>query len=198
MEITQEIRDAVTAAVSTKLVSGLGEPEPGKMCIEAAVCFALGEAHGDSPSCVAEPDRSFAVALNDAAWSSAEARAEAMLPLALAQLGTAGEDRTEWVRAVALGTVQKVLSTALRASGLEANAVECEGVADLDTAWAAASAARYAARYAASAAGYAARYAASAAGYAASTAGDEALATSVQVALDAYEATSPRGDKESK
>jgi hypothetical protein len=34
------------------LSCGLGNPEPGEMCIEAAVCYSLGLPHGDNPPCV--------------------------------------------------------------------------------------------------------------------------------------------------
>lgn len=52
MEITEAIASKVMEVVDHGLTSGVGEPTPGKMCVEAAVCYALGEPHGDEPSCV--------------------------------------------------------------------------------------------------------------------------------------------------
>jgi len=70
IEITREMATKVRDLVDVGLVSGVGEPEAGKMCVEAAVCFALGLPHGDDPKCVAEPLRRLKIRLNDAAWSS--------------------------------------------------------------------------------------------------------------------------------
>jgi hypothetical protein len=66
---------------------GLGD-EDGKMCIEAAICHALGMPHGDNPLCVAESVRRFKIRLNDCEWSSPEARAKGLRNLGLAQLGS--------------------------------------------------------------------------------------------------------------
>lgn len=51
MEITlnRKIAKKVLEIVDKGLVNGLGVREPGKMCIEAAVCYALGLPHGDNP-----------------------------------------------------------------------------------------------------------------------------------------------------
>jgi hypothetical protein len=68
--ITPEIRQRVVDAITPGLVSGLGVAEPGRMCVEAAVCWALGEKHGDTPSCVDPVDRRWSIALNDAGWPS--------------------------------------------------------------------------------------------------------------------------------
>lgn len=48
MRITRKIAVRVLEVVDAGLVSGVGSPEPGKMCVEAAVCYALGLPHGDS------------------------------------------------------------------------------------------------------------------------------------------------------
>ena len=76
MEITEAIARKVLEVVDAGLVSGLGQPAPGKMCVEAAVCFALGLPHDDDPKCVAPSLRSLKIRLNDAQWSSKEARAK--------------------------------------------------------------------------------------------------------------------------
>src|SRR5690242_2169860 len=90
IEITREIAAKVLATVDAGLVNGVGKPVPGQMCVEAAVCFALGLPHGDEPPCVAPALRSLKIRLNDSAWSSAQARATGLRRLALAQLGSAG------------------------------------------------------------------------------------------------------------
>lgn len=102
--------------ISQGLVSGLGEPQPGQLCVEAAICLAMGEPHSDRPSCVALADMTYAIRINDAPWSSPKARADALLPLAIAQLDTAGQDRKEWARRLTEGTIRRVLPLALRAA----------------------------------------------------------------------------------
>ena len=134
---TPEQRQKLTEIINAGLVSGLGNAKAGYLCVEAAICLAMGESHSDRPSCVAEPDRDFAIRINDAMWSSPEARAKALLPLALAQLGTAGSDRTAWVQRVVEGTIRQIVPIALRAAAmvhpneehraaLEGAAIRCE------------------------------------------------------------------------
>ena len=194
-----DIEETLTEIISHGLVRGLGRPEPGELCVEAAICLALGEHHSDSPSCVADPDRQFGVLINDAEWSSDQVRADALLPLALAQLGTAGTDRRRWACELALLTVQRVLPLALRAVGLDEHAAACERAATLEEAARTANAARSAARsayYAANAARSAAfavadadRSAANAAAYAAVAASYYAINAAVNAADSAYYAS---------
>jgi hypothetical protein len=112
--ITPAMRDQVATVISAGLVKGLGEARPGALCLEAAICLALGEPHGDKPSCVAAPDRAFAIRLQDAYPGTPAERAALFLPLGLAQLGTAGTDRAPWLRRVIEGTIRKVLPVCLR------------------------------------------------------------------------------------
>lgn len=64
-------------------------PIPGKMCVEAAVCFALGLPHSDKPPCVAPWLISLKIAFNDnGSWDSNKARAKTLRRLAIVQLGT--------------------------------------------------------------------------------------------------------------
>lgn len=88
MELSREIAKRVLEVVDAGLVEGIGEPIPGKMCVEAAVCYALGLPHDDSPPCVHRSVRHFKIHLNDQPWSSPEARAKGLRRLAIAQLGT--------------------------------------------------------------------------------------------------------------
>ena len=83
MDITREIAAKVLATVDAGLVAGVGVPEPGKMCVEAAVCYAMGLPHGDNPTCVAPKLRWLKIRLNDSRWSSPQARAQGMRRLAL-------------------------------------------------------------------------------------------------------------------
>jgi hypothetical protein len=89
-DISREIAVKVLETVDAGLVAGLGRPVPGQMCVEAAVCYAMGLPHGDDPSCVAEALRAFKIRLNDSSWSSEAARAKGMRRLALVQLGSEG------------------------------------------------------------------------------------------------------------
>lgn len=118
------------------LIAGVGDES--QTCVEGAISLACGLPLSDTPPCVAAEDRAFAIRLNDAQWSSPQARSEALLPLALAQIGTAGKSRKRWVARVWLGTVRAILPVALRAAAsvhpykthaaaLEAAAVRCEG-----------------------------------------------------------------------
>jgi len=87
----------VVKIVSAGLTGGLddghkdenGKPIPGHMCVEAAVCFAIGQDHGDQPKCVAPVVRDFKIQLNDAdGWSYDMSRAEGLKRIAVAQLGS--------------------------------------------------------------------------------------------------------------
>ena len=209
MSVTIEQALKVYEYVNAGLVSGLGNAVPGQMCIEAAICLAMGEPHGDTPSCVGEQDRALSIPLNDAKWSSDKARADGMRRLAIAQLGSrdlSKAQQTEWLRLVVEGVIRKIVPLALRAaaplqkephkSALEQAAVNCEQSHNRTAADAARDAA-YAAAYAAAAAAYAygadAAYAAAYAyaAYAAAAAyGADAAAAAraARAAADAYAA----------
>jgi hypothetical protein len=136
MEITREIATKVRDTVDQGLVSGIGKRKPGQMCVEAAVCYALGLPHGDDPGCVAQSLRRLKVRLNDSRWSSPTARGKGLRRLAVAQLGSAGVlDDREFVRRVADMTIRKTVPAGLRsaakvnpkhADALESAAVRCE------------------------------------------------------------------------
>jgi hypothetical protein len=88
---TVEQGKRLLGVVDKGLSSGLGKRRPGYMCVEAAVCYALGLPHGDDPPCVATAARFFKIALNDNyGWSNKAARAKGMRKLAVAQVGSAG------------------------------------------------------------------------------------------------------------
>jgi hypothetical protein len=149
------------------LSAGVGEPDK-QVCVEAAICLALGLPLGDDPPCVAPTVRAFKIALNDGPWSSPKARAAGMRALAYAQIGTRGHlDEKKWVTRVAELTIREVLPPILRQVGLEKEAKRCEEEgteeAAAEAATEAARAARAAARAARAAAWAAARAAAEAA-----------------------------------
>ena len=90
MEVTinKELAKKVLNVVDKGLVNGMGEAVPGKMCVEAAVCYALGLPHSDNPPCVGQNVRSFKISLNDQKWPTDKDRTKGMRKLAIAQLGS--------------------------------------------------------------------------------------------------------------
>lgn len=105
----------VLEVVDHGLCSGLGKPIPGQMCVEAAVCFALGQEHGDEPDCVSSAVRACKIRLNDSNWSSDQARAKGMRRMAIAQLGTAGViDDVAFAKRLAELTIRRIVPLALR------------------------------------------------------------------------------------
>lgn len=78
-QLTKRDARRVLKVVDAGLVHGLGKPEPGHMCVEAAICYALGYEHSDRPKCVAECIRGYKIRINDARWSSDEARTKGSL-----------------------------------------------------------------------------------------------------------------------
>jgi hypothetical protein len=124
MKITREIATKVLTVVDAGLVKGIGVAKPGKMCVEAAVCFALGLPHGDNPQCVAPPLRALKIRLNDSAWSSNQVRAAGLRRLALAQLGSAGAlDEKEFLRRIVDNALGSTVPRALRlAASIQKNA----------------------------------------------------------------------------
>lgn len=115
--IDEKIARKVLEVVDAGLVSGVGNPTPGQMCVEAAVCYALGLPHGDDPQCVSRALRSLKIKLNDSCWSSNAARTKGLRRLALIQLGSRNHlDDKEFARRVAELAIRKQLPIALRAA----------------------------------------------------------------------------------
>lgn len=86
--VGKELAIRVLEVVDQGLCGGLGKPIPGQMCVEAAVCYAMGDDHDDSPSCVSDDIVGLKVLLNDKKWPSRKARADGMRRIAVAQLGS--------------------------------------------------------------------------------------------------------------
>jgi hypothetical protein len=149
MEITQKSAQKVLDTVNAGLVYGIGRPIPGQMCVEAAVCYAMGLPHSDRPPCVSPALRDLKIRLNDADWSSNLARTNGLRELALLQLGTAGVlDEVEFVKRVTLLVINKYLPPMLRKVNLSQEADACEQAKDLAAARVVARAAYRAARVA--------------------------------------------------
>jgi hypothetical protein len=151
-QLTVDVARKVMEVVDAGLCKGVGKPNPGEMCVEAAVCYALGEPHGDNPSCVGAAVRAYKIVLNDANWSSNAARSEGLREIAIAQLGSVDIDQVKFSEYVALEIIRQVLPSALRGVGLNVEAEACEKAVDLSAAWSAARSAESAARSAESAA----------------------------------------------
>ena len=141
--IDDNIVRKVLETVDHGLVRGLGQRVPGKMCVEAAVCYALGLDHSDDPQCVSNAVRNLKINLNDSGWSSNKKRAEGLRKLAIAQLGT-DQDFNEmaFVSDLTITSVNSFLSVALRNIGFEAQAELCEQAESLEAAKSAAAAAK--------------------------------------------------------
>lgn len=132
--IDEALCSRVLEVVDKGLTQGLGTPKPGKMCVEAAVNYALGLPHGDNPSCVGTAVRAFKIRLNDSHWSSDEARARGMRKLAIAQLGSDQIDQLEFSTYVVIETIRQILPLALEKVGLTKEAEECRQVTDIKNA----------------------------------------------------------------
>jgi hypothetical protein len=167
VKINKALARKVLSIVDQGLCNGMGKPIPGQMCVEAAVCFAMGLPHSDEPPCVSAAVRKLKICLNDASWSSNEARTKGMRRLAIAQLGTADTiDDNEFAKQVAKISIQKIVPRALLSAAkyhpdkkhqdaLKKAAKDCQKNPTQKTAnaaYAAANAAAYAAAYAANAA----------------------------------------------
>lgn len=115
--ITREVATKVLETVDAGLTAGMGKPTPGEMCVEAAICYALGLPHSDDSGCVSAALRTLSINLSEAPWSSPEARAKGLRRLALAQLGSLGHlDDREFGRRVAQLTIRKMVPIALRSA----------------------------------------------------------------------------------
>lgn len=91
------------------LCQGIGTTD-SQMCIEAVICNLVEGDHYDTPECVSPAVRHYLINLNDANWSSPEARAKGLHDLGLAQLGS--QDIIYWdtfSQGVHLATIQRTI-----------------------------------------------------------------------------------------
>jgi len=194
-EINEPIIRKLLDVIDAGLTSGIGTPEPGQMCVEAAVCYAFSEPHGDKPTCVSPLLRRLKISINDASWSSDQSRAKGLRRLAIAQLGTAGTlDETKFRDRIVRYALGVSAPLALRAaasiqkdqrhqSSLRDCADRCEREVTREAALAAIAAAAAAA--AAASSSYAAAYAAYAANAAIAAIDDDADAADAAAAAAA-------------
>jgi hypothetical protein len=187
------------AILSRGLCKGIGK-QGSQVCIEAAICEALGLPHDDDPKCVSKAVRKYKIAINDANWSSPEARAKGLRDIGLAQLGSLGvvDDVAFSARLIEL-TIREMLPSLLREvfpnnETIQSAALRCEQEGTYAAACAAACAAD-ATAYAARAAAYAADVAAYAAAYAADVAARAAAYAADAADAAAYAADAADGDK---
>lgn len=184
------------------LCKGLGSAD-GQMCIEAAICQALGEPFAAEPKCVAPAVRRYKIRINDSMrWKSAGSRAEALRDIGIAQIGSAGiVDDREFARRVSERTVRVLIPALFRDvffnnTRCMAAAERCEKEGNIDAAREAQSAAYgYAYAYSAAASAAAADAAADATADATATAAD-AAADAAAAAAYAYSAYSGKRDPE--
>lgn len=102
------------AILSRGLSEGLGNRHQ-QMCVEAAICAALNEPHGDNPTCVELAVRTFKIALNDCDWSSPIARAKGLRDVGIGQLGSKGVvDGQVFAKRVADRTIRELIPTLIR------------------------------------------------------------------------------------
>lgn len=110
MKLNKKIAQKVKEVVEYGLTCGIGEPIPGQMCVEAAVCYAYGLPHSDNPPCVGSAVRQFKIRLNDSRWSSNQARGQGMLKLSIAQLNSNVIDQNEFSRKIVLQIVNQIIA----------------------------------------------------------------------------------------
>ena len=107
--MTPELVEEINNILSKGLTKGLGNPIPGQMCVEAAMCYILGEPHSDKPSCVGEEVNKAKIVLNDCNWPSNEARAQGMKYLMVAQYGSINLDQEEFKLKLKLNSTKRIL-----------------------------------------------------------------------------------------
>lgn len=130
--VDETLAKRVLDTVDAGLVSGIGDPIPGQMCVEAAVCYAMGLEHSDKPTCVTDVVRRFKIELNDSVWLSKQSRAAGLRKIAIAQLGSRDAIvPSQFIFKVRDAVARRILPIALRNLGLfgYADRLEAEGVA---------------------------------------------------------------------
>lgn len=108
VKVDLNLAKKVNKIVSKGLSFDLGKPKPGRMCVEAAVCYAIGQQHGDHPICVDHDLSRAKIELNDNFSGTNKARAHALRRVAIAQLGTRDTLDTSALEDEILNLVTKV------------------------------------------------------------------------------------------
>ena len=131
IEINEALARKVLDVVDAGLVKGMGVPEPGKMCVEAAVNYAMGAPHGDQPTCVAaDPTRANAesakAAASAASASASAAPASANAASANAASASAASASAAYAAADALDTSLATFCEAVVQILIDMNAPGCQ------------------------------------------------------------------------
>lgn len=113
-EVSKDLAKRVLEVVDLGLSDGMGDPIPGKMCVEAAVCYAMGQEHSDEPTCVHHTVRDGKITLNDNGWSTPKTRAKGMRRLAVAQLGSTRIDEDLFLDTFASNLMKLLLSDVIK------------------------------------------------------------------------------------
>jgi len=96
------------------LRKGPAPNDQGPVCLLQAISLATTGELSEVPQCVAWPDRIYGLWLSDESWPSMDRRARALFFPAIAMAKTGGTDRTRWVRALAQGTMRRIVPWGLR------------------------------------------------------------------------------------
>ena len=96
LEVNEEIVLKILDTIKPGITRGLGKPIPGKMCIEAAICYAYGLEHSDQPKCVNLEVIRYKIGLNDCKWPDNKTREKGLRKLAIAQLGSLEINKEEF------------------------------------------------------------------------------------------------------
>ncbi len=129
----------VVCVVSKGLGTGFTSyPVIGEMCVEVAICHALGLPHSDHPVCVGDDVRQFSLTINDSPWwYGADDRAKGLKRFAVAQLGSDAIDQNEFCDLLYVGGIKAMLPIVIRyqmADAHHASAVKalCRRIARLN------------------------------------------------------------------
>lgn len=107
---TEEHVKKIVELTRLGVCTGLGNPNPGEMCIEAIVSNVVDGRHDSSPSCVVGAVRQLKINLNDLKWYSPLTRGLGLQKIAIAQLGSRGAiSEAEFQDSVCLYFVQILL-----------------------------------------------------------------------------------------
>ncbi len=99
-----------------ELVSGLGEPGSGRMCIMALVARLAGEGHTDSPACASSLVRAFAIPINDHMPRPVRQRLKPFAPRILGTADGREEARAALLRRALAEEILPALQAASRTS----------------------------------------------------------------------------------
>ncbi len=92
--------EKLLSVIDKGLCEGMGQPKPGQMCVEAAVCYAFDQEHSDRPTCVPKWLSDLKININDDLNVSKKIRAKILRRLAVAQLGSKHINQSQFKKIV--------------------------------------------------------------------------------------------------